>query len=59
MSNAILTDKELDKVYKLYENYGAEHLGDFIRMVWKEAHSLGVKDGYIEGFNYAKSTGGR
>lgn len=59
MSNDILTDKELDKVYCLYENYGPENLGDFLRMVWKEAYGLGHADGrqagYVDGFNDSKN----
>ena len=51
LSNDILTDQELDKVYVLYADYGPERLGDFIRMVWKEAHELGRKDGYVDGYN--------
>lgn len=51
MSNHTLTDRELDKVYKMYENYGAEHLGDFIREVWKEAYNLGKMDGEVDGYN--------
>jgi hypothetical protein len=44
VSNSNLTDKELAKVYLLYENYGPEKLGDFIRMVWDEAYTLGYED---------------
>lgn len=42
--NNQLTEKELFKVYLLYENYGPEKLGDFIRMIWKEAYELGYTD---------------
>lgn len=45
MNNSTLTDKELLKVYMLYEKYGQDKLGDFIRMIWKEAYNLGHSDG--------------
>lgn len=55
MSNAHLTDKELNKVYTLYENYGPDKLGDFIRMIWSEAYNLGASDtapeNYVRGYN--------
>lgn len=44
MTNNILTDKELNKVYTMYADYGPERLGDFIRMIWKEAYELGFND---------------
>ena len=48
MSNSILTNKELAKVYTMYEDYGPEKLGDFIRMIWKEAYELGYQDRLFE-----------
>lgn len=54
MSNSTLTNKELDKVYLLYEQYQG-NLPDFIRVLWKEAYELGQKDGYVNGFNAHKA----
>ena len=55
MSNDTLTDRELDKVFALYADYGPERLGDFIRMIWSEAHELGRKDGYVDGYSDGKA----
>lgn len=44
VGNNALTENELKKVFQLYENYGAEKLPDFIRMIWKEAYNLGYQD---------------
>lgn len=58
MSGAVLTEKELDNILISYENYGPEHLGDYIRSVWKEAweegHDIGYKTGVAEGFNMGR-----
>lgn len=51
MSNAQLTDKELQKVFALYKDYGADKLGDFIRMIWKEAYALGREDAHTTSSN--------
>lgn len=49
MSNVTLSHGELNKVFKMYEDYGEENLSDFIRMIWREAYSLGHSDGSAEG----------
>lgn len=62
MSNN-LTSRELDNIYKTYEQYGADHLGDFIRAIWKEAydegHEIGYKTGVAEGFNSGRMAYGK
>lgn len=46
--NDRLTLKELDNIYKTYEQYGTEHLGAFIQAIWKEAYDIGKEDGKKE-----------
>lgn len=46
MSNETLTKDELEKIYRMYYNYGKHRLGDFIQMIWGEAYNLGYKDGF-------------
>ena len=48
MAGIVLTSEELTNIYKTYEHFGAEKLGEFIQAVWKEAYAEGydkcVKD---------------
>lgn len=57
-SGANLTERELDNIKASYEQYGAEHLDDYIRSIWKEAweeaHDIGYKTGVAEGFNMGR-----
>lgn len=60
MSNSVLTERELDKVYEMYGQYGPEKLGDFIRTLWQEAYGLGLSDGqaaaYVRGYNEGRAS---
>lgn len=62
MSNQ-LTPKELDNIKVTYAQYGAEHLDDYIRAIWREAYDEGHDKGYqlgvVEGFNRHKAEYGR
>jgi hypothetical protein len=58
-----LTSRELDNILITYGQYGADHLGDFIRAIWKEAydegHEIGYKTGVVEGFQRWKVENGK
>jgi hypothetical protein len=55
MSGSNLTERELDNILASYAQYGAEHLGDYIRSIWaeawEEAYDEGYRKGVVEGFN--------
>ena len=56
MSNDQLTNKEVDKVFLLYEKYQG-NLPEFIRVLWKDAYEYGDRDGYVRGYNEGKVAG--
>jgi hypothetical protein len=49
MAGVNLTTKELDNIFKTYENYGAEKLSEFIQAIWFEAFAEGREQGYKQG----------
>jgi len=44
MSNRVLTNAEMLKIFRLYEEYGATRLTDFLQMIWGEAYDVGFED---------------
>lgn len=54
MSDRELNDKEMQKVFLLYEDYKGDPAG-FIRMIWAEAYDLGLskadKSAWVNGYN--------
>lgn len=48
MSGVFLTTREIENIFKTYEHYGADKLGEFIQAIWKEAYSEGYEKALMQ-----------